>query len=79
MMKTLLSTTVFTAMLFGAAPAFADCATDMKTTNELVIKATDSAKKTEAQKHMVLANEKMAAKNEAGCMTHIGDAAKALK
>jgi hypothetical protein len=80
MMKSLLSTAALAAMLMGAAPAFAaDCATGMKATNELVIKATDSAKKTAAMKHMALANEKMTAKDEAACQMHLGDAAKALQ
>ncbi len=80
MMKSLFSTAAFSALLLGAAPAFAlDCATGIKTTDEIVIKVTDSAKKTAAMKHMALAREKMTAKDEAGCMAHLDDATKASK
>lgn len=80
MMKIAFPTAVLAALLMGASPAFAlDCATGIKSTHELVIKATDSAKKTAAMKHMALADEKMAAKDEPGCQTHLDDAAKALK
>ena len=80
MMKSLFATAAFTALLMGAAPAFAaDCASGIKTTDEMVIKITDSAKKTAAMKHMALAREKMAAKDEAGCIVHLDDAMKSGK
>ena len=80
-MKTsLFSATAFAVLLMGAAPAFAaDCTAGMKATDEMIIKITDSAKKTAAMKHMALAREKMAAKDEAGCMAHLGDATKAAQ
>ena len=79
MMKSLLSTAAIAALLIGVAPAYADCASDIKTTDELVGKITDSTKKTAAMKHMVLAREKMTAKDEAGCKTHLDEAMKAGK
>jgi hypothetical protein len=80
MMKSLFATAAFSALLLGVAPAFAaDCASGIKTTDEIVVKITDSAKKTEAMKHMALAREKMAAKDEAGCMVHLDNAMKSGK
>lgn len=80
MMKSLFSAATLGALLFGAAPAFAqDCATGIRTSDEIVVKITDSAKKTAAMKHMALAREKMAAKDEAGCLLHVDDAMKSGK
>ena len=79
MMKSLLSTAAIAALLMGVSPAYADCATGIKTTDEIVVKITDSAKKTAAMKHMALAREKMTAKDEAGCQTHLDEAMKAGK
>ncbi len=80
MMKSLFSAATVGALLIGVAPAFAaDCATGIRTTDEIVVKITDSAKKTAAMKHMALAREKMAAKDEAGCLLHVDDAMKSGK
>jgi hypothetical protein len=74
MTKSFLTSAAIAALLLGAAPAFADCTSSIKSTDAIVVKVTDSTKKTAAMKHMALAREKMAAKDEAGCMMHVNEA-----
>lgn len=79
MTKTILLATCVSALLFAAAPAFADCAADMKTAQDMAMKATDAAKKDAAMKEMTMATDSMGKKDEAGCQMHVDGAMKALK
>jgi hypothetical protein len=80
MIKSILSTVAISAFFLAAAPAFAaDCATEMKTTEAMMTKTTDAAKKEMAMKEMTMAKDMMDKKDEAGCMMHTGEAMKALK
>ena len=79
MIKTLASAAAFSGLLFAAAPAFADCAADMKMTDAMMMKSTDAAKKDMAMKEMEMAKDMMAKKDETGCMMHTGEAMKDLK
>lgn len=79
MIKTLVSAAAFSGLLIAAAPAFADCAADMKMTDAMMMKSTDATKKDMAMKEMEMAKDMMAKKDEAGCMMHTGEAMKDLK
>ena len=80
MMKSILATAAVSAFLFAAPAAFAaDCATEMKATDAMMTSATDATKKEMAMKEMAIAKEMMTKKDEAGCMTHVEGAMKALK
>ena len=81
MLKSILTIAALTASLLGASvsASFADCATDMKTTQDTAMKVTDSAKKDAAMKEMAMAKDMMDKKDEAGCTMHTDAAMKALK
>ena len=64
--------------VLAVSPAFADCASAMKTTDEMMMKASDPEKKAMAQKEVDMAKDMMAKKDETGCMTHADSAMKAL-
>jgi hypothetical protein len=79
MMKTVLLATSVSALLLAAAPAFADCAADMKTTQDMAMKVTDAAKKDAAMKEMAMATDAMTKKDDAACKMHTDAAMKAMQ
>ncbi len=79
MIKAILSAAALSSLLFAAAPAFADCAADMKMTDAMMMKSADATKKDMAMKEMEMAKDMMTKKDEAGCMMHTGEAMKDLK
>lgn len=62
-----------------AAPAFADCQTDLKATEDAAAKITDAKQKSEVEKHITLAKSALAAANEKSCGEHVAAANAALK
>jgi hypothetical protein len=65
--------------IFVATPAFADCASAMKSTDEMMMKSTDMAKKDSAMREQNMAKEMMDKKDEAGCMMHADKAMEMIK
>jgi len=64
--------------ILAATPAFADCASTMKSTDAMMMKSTDMAKKDSAMKEQSMAKEMMDKKDEAGCMMHANKAMKIM-
>jgi uncharacterized protein HemY len=62
-----------------AAPAFADCQTDLKAAEDTAAKITDVKQKAEVEKHITMAKSELAAKNEKACAEHITAANAAAK
>ncbi len=62
-----------------AAPAFADCETDLKAAETAITTATDAKQKAEAEKHISLAKSDLATANEKSCAEHVAQANAALK
>ena len=80
MIKSILPAAALAAFAFAAVPAFAaDCAAEMKTSNEMMMKMTDASKMEMAKKEMAMAKEAMDKKDEAGCMMHMDMMNKAMK
>ena len=80
MIKSILPIAAFAAFAFAAVPAFAaDCASEMKTSNEMMMKMTDASKMDMAKKEMTMAKESMDKKDEPGCMMHMDMMNKAMK
>jgi hypothetical protein len=69
----------FTLGILAASPAFADCASTMKSNDEMMMKATDMAKKDSAMKEQAMAKDMMDKKDEAGCMMHANKAMEMMK
>jgi len=65
--------------VLAATPAFADCASAMKSNDEMMMKSTDMAKKDSAMKEQNMAKEMMDKKDEAGCMMHADKAMEMIK
>jgi hypothetical protein len=63
----------------AAAPAFADCAADVKAASEAAAKATDATKKADAEKHIAEAKSHLAMGHEDVCEQHVAAANAALK
>ena len=76
-------TTVLACLLalsgMAAAPVFADCQADVKTTEDAAMKVTDAKQKAEAEKHIDMAKAELAKSNEKACSEHIAAANAALK
>ncbi len=62
-----------------AAPAFADCAADVKAASEAAAKAADATKKAAAEKHIAEAKSHLAMGHEDVCEQHVAQANAALK
>ena len=62
----------------AAAPAFADCQTDIKTAEAAAMKVTDAKQKAEAQNHIAEAKAELAKMNEKACSMHVDAANKAM-
>jgi hypothetical protein len=62
-----------------AAPAFADCASAMKSNDEMMTTSTGTPKKEAAMKEESMAKGMMDKNDEAGCMTHADKAMKIIK
>ena len=69
MKKSIFATLVPLAMLL-AAPAFADCAGDVKHAEMAVMEAKDAQQKEMAMKELDMAKKAMADKMDAECMSH---------
>ena len=54
-----------------AAPAFADCATDLKAAQDAAAKITNASQKAEAEKHIAQAKTELTAANEKACEEHV--------
>jgi hypothetical protein len=65
--------------VLAGSPAFADCASAMKSNDEMMMKSTDVAKKDSAMKEQNMAKEMMDKKDEAGCMMHADKAMEMIK
>ncbi len=65
--------------ILAAVPAFADCASTMKSNDAMMMKSTDMAKKDSAMKEQNMAKEMMDKKDEAGCMMHANKAMEMMK
>jgi hypothetical protein len=65
--------------IFAATPAFADCASTMKSNDAMMMKSTDMAKKESAMKEENMAKDMMDKKDEAGCMMHADKAMEMMK
>jgi hypothetical protein len=63
----------------AAAPAFADCQSDIKSAEEATAKATDAKQKAEAQRHIDMAKSELSKANEKACSEHATAAKAALK
>jgi hypothetical protein len=63
----------------AATPAFANCATEMKSTDAMIKKSTDTAKKDSAMKEQAMAKDMMVKGDEAGCNTHANKAMELIK
>jgi hypothetical protein len=72
-------TIAVTLGIFGASPAFADCAATMKSNDAMMMKVTDAAKKDAAMKEEKMAKDMMDKKDEAGCKTHADKAMEMMK
>ena len=79
MRKTLTLVCVLALSGVGAAPAFADCAADVKAAEAAAAKATDATKKAEAEKHISEAKSHLAMGHEDVCEQHVAMANAALK
>jgi hypothetical protein len=66
-------------VILAATPAFADCASAMKSNDAMMMKSTDMAKKDSAMKEQNMAKEMMGKKDEAGCMMHANKAMEMIK
>jgi hypothetical protein len=64
---------------FLSAPVFANCADDVKAAEGAAAKATDAAKKADAQKHIAEAKSHLAMGHEDVCEQHVAAANAALK
>lgn len=65
--------------ILATTPAFADCASAMKSNDAMMMKSTDMAKKDSAMKEQNTAKAMMEKKDEAGCMMHANKAMEMLK
>jgi hypothetical protein len=65
-MKTILSAAA--ALMFIAAPAFADCASDVKAAEKAVMEVKDMKQKEMATKDLEMAKKAMMEKKDAECM-----------
>jgi hypothetical protein len=61
-----------------AAPAFADCATDLKAAEDAAAKITDASQKADAEKYIAKAQTALAASNEKACGEQVAAANAAL-
>jgi hypothetical protein len=64
---------------FVATPVFASCTEDIKAAEAAVAKATDAAKKADAEKHITEAKSHLAMGHEDVCEQHVTAANAALK
>lgn len=62
-----------------AAPAFADCASELKAAEAMAMKLTDAKQKAEVEKHITMAKTELTAKNEKACTEHVEQANMAAK
>ena len=69
----------FALGVMTAVPAYADCASTMKSNEAMMMKSTDMAKKDSAMKEQAMAKDMMDKKDEAGCMTHANKAMEMMK
>lgn len=74
-----LSLAVLVGLGLASAPAFADCATDLKKAREIVAKVTDTKKKEMATKELGVAETALKAKNEKDCTASVLNANAAIK
>ena len=65
--------------ILATTPAFADCASAMKSNDAMMMKSTDMAKKDSAMKEEKMAKDMMDKKDEAGCMMHANKAMEMMK
>ena len=64
--------------ILATTPAFADCASAMKSNDAMMMKSTDMTKKDSAMKEQNTAKAMMEKKDEAGCMMHANKAMEML-
>ena len=76
--KTVLACTIALAG-FLSTPVFAACADDIKAAEAAAAKATDAAKKADAEKHIAEAKSHLAMGHESVCEQHVAAANAALK
>jgi hypothetical protein len=79
MRKTMTFICVLALSGVGAAPAFADCAADVKAAEAAAAKTTDATKKAAAEKHIAEAKSHLAMGHEDVCEKHVAEANAALK
>jgi hypothetical protein len=60
-----------------AAPAMANCSTDIAKVEPVIMKVSNATKKANAEKDIAKARDAMAKKNEKQCMQYLTDAKKA--
>ena len=77
MLKTAVALAVAAAFGLSSVSAFAACADEVTKTEAMVKESKDATKQAAANKEIAMAKEK--SKDEAACMTHVKNAAAALK
>ncbi|GEP05592.1 hypothetical protein MOX02_36300 [Methylobacterium oxalidis] len=68
-----------TGLVAPAQAAGKDCASEMKRVEAAMPANQDAGKSAMARAELKIAAEKAAKKDEQGCMTHVGNAEKAMK
>lgn len=67
-MRTLFAAAAVAVIAFSAAPALADCASEVKAAEMAVMKVSDAKQKQMAMKDLDMAKKAMAGKMEADCV-----------
>ena len=76
-MRKILAVVVAVAFVGATAgPALADCATDIAKVEPQIMKITDAAKKTKAEKELTEAKDSAKKKNEKECLEYLSSAKK---
>ncbi len=84
MLKSVLTTAAaaIVTMILSSSSALSadktDCASEMKTSEGMMMKMTDQMKKDMVMKEMAMAKEMMAKNDEKGCMMHMENVKKAM-
>ncbi len=79
MRKTMMFACVMALAGLTAAPAFADCQTEIKAAEDAAMNATNAKQKADAEGHLRMAKAELAKGNEKSCSQHAAEASAALK